>query len=167
MARSFQPHDLVEGRKNGVRFFASFDLHVIHFAWDNGCNFERDCDGFGAGVGTMGDWSAVRDSSGPAVEKMYGKACRFIRARGKWSEVTAGIVLSKGSNGLDAPAVNDVEVFKSFSEMSLEDPAARAIWSLCTLGSLTDAEIKLVEHAQPALLMDCAIEATRRRMMEV
>lgn len=164
MAR-FQPDSHVEGvHPNGIRFYARFDLHVIHVAWDAGCNFEKEADGFGPGCGTHGDWSGIRDSTEEAIEKMYAKACRFLRMRGKWGDATKGLRLSKGIPG---EVSNDVEVFKSFEEMSLKnDPVARAIWSLCNLGSLTDDQLKTIEHAEPSLVMNCAIEAVRRKLME-
>ena len=47
----------------------------IHEAWFNGSSaegaaVERFCDGFGAGLGSQGDWSAIRDSSPAAIEAM-------------------------------------------------------------------------------------------------
>ncbi len=51
-------------------------MKVVGEAWfrGNARKFnavEAHCDGFGAGVGSMGDWSGVRDSTPSAVEAMY------------------------------------------------------------------------------------------------
>lgn len=166
MAR-FQPHSHVTGvRDNGVRFFARFDLHVIHIARDMGCSFEKEADGFGAGFGTLGDWSAIRDSSEDAVAEMYAKASRFLKMRGKWSDATKGITIARDLPAHLSEARNDVEVIKAFSEMSVHDPAVRAIWSACTLGSLTNDELKSLAGRVQPLAMNCAIEYARRAVME-
>jgi len=57
---------------------ANFPLLVIRRAWEAGCNFEAEADGFGQGLGTMGgDWSGIRDSSEQATAKMFAKALDF------------------------------------------------------------------------------------------
>lgn len=58
------------GCDNEKRFAASFDLFLIRKAWDAGADFEALADGFGRGAGTLGDWSAIRDSSPGARERM-------------------------------------------------------------------------------------------------
>lgn len=61
-----------------VRFSASANLYVIREAWDEGVSFEAEADGFGAGEGTHGDWSAIRDSSADATAAMLAKALRHF-----------------------------------------------------------------------------------------
>jgi hypothetical protein len=62
----------------GVMATANFPLFLIKQAWDFGCDFEAEADGFALGAGTMGDWSAIRDSSDGAKEVMLAKAMGFI-----------------------------------------------------------------------------------------
>lgn len=64
----------------GCRFTASFPLFLIRQAWKRGCKtIEQHADGFGAGMGTCGgDWSGIRDSSTPAVEKMLEESLNFL-----------------------------------------------------------------------------------------
>lgn len=58
---------------------ARFDLFIIKQAWNKGCDFEQEADGFGSGMGTMGgDWSGIRDSSDEAITKMLEKALNFL-----------------------------------------------------------------------------------------
>ena len=64
--------------KDGIQHHARFDLLLIRQAWNRGCSFEAEADGFGAGIGTMGDWSAIRDSSDGAIVKMLEKAMNFL-----------------------------------------------------------------------------------------
>ena len=52
-------------------------LLLIHHAWGAVC-FENEADGYGAGVGTHGDWSGIRDSSDEAKTKMLEKALNHI-----------------------------------------------------------------------------------------
>lgn len=61
----------------GMKCEASFDLFIIREAWDRGASFEDLADGFGPGQGTQGDWSAIRDSSAPALETMLARALNF------------------------------------------------------------------------------------------
>ena len=53
---------------------ACFSLFLIKSAWSKGCSFEDLADGFGKGQGTMGDWSAIRDSSDEAEAAMLARA---------------------------------------------------------------------------------------------
>lgn len=63
---------------DGHGFVASFPLFIIHVAWQRGCDLEALCDGFGLGLGTQGDWSAIRDSSPSAIIHMLNRACHFL-----------------------------------------------------------------------------------------
>lgn len=65
-------------RNTPYKFGARFDLFLIRNAWNNGCNFEKEADGFGVGFGTQGDWSAIRDSSDVATMMMLEKAINFL-----------------------------------------------------------------------------------------
>ena len=57
----------------------SFSLVLIRMAWEVGCNFEDLANGFGTGLGTCGGvWSGIRDSNGPATDKMLERALNFI-----------------------------------------------------------------------------------------
>lgn len=60
------------------QFSASFPLFLIREAWEAGCDFEEDADGFGPGLGTHGDWSGIRDSSDEAKRVMFEKALNFF-----------------------------------------------------------------------------------------
>lgn len=60
---------------------ANFPLVIIRMAWDAGCNLEPLADGFGAGNGTMGDWSGIRDSSPEATAKMLRRSLNFIHGK--------------------------------------------------------------------------------------
>lgn len=65
----------------GDQFFgmsASLPLFLIREAWERGCSFEAEADGFGAGMGTKGDWSAIRDSSPGATRAMFEKALNHL-----------------------------------------------------------------------------------------
>jgi hypothetical protein len=66
----------------GYKFIAQADMWLIRFAWGHGLNLEALADGFGRGIGTMGDWSAVRDSSSGAVREMTAAALAWLRANG-------------------------------------------------------------------------------------
>lgn len=60
--------------KNGqfYKMSASTEMFLIRMAWENGCSsIERICDGHGAGAGSQGDWSAIRDSSASAKDRMF------------------------------------------------------------------------------------------------
>lgn len=62
---------------------ANFPLFLIGAALRKGCSFEKEADGFGAGLGTMGgDWSGIRDSSNMATEVMLTKAIDFLGLEG-------------------------------------------------------------------------------------
>lgn len=60
------------------KFKAGFPLFLIREAWSRGVSFEEEADGFGAGFGTRGDWSAIRDSSDDAINKMLEKALNAL-----------------------------------------------------------------------------------------
>jgi len=64
--------------KHGTRTSARFDLFLIREAWDQDCDFEDLADGYGVGKGTQGDWSAIRDSSPAAIDRMLQKAINFL-----------------------------------------------------------------------------------------
>ncbi len=64
--------------KDGIAHSACFDLFLISAAWHRGCNFEALADGYGAGEGTFGDWSGIRDSSDKAREAMLERALNFL-----------------------------------------------------------------------------------------
>ena len=66
-------------REDGLetRFTASPSLWLIHQAWGK-VDFEDLADGYGAGEGTRGDWSGVRDSSDAAVAAMLGRALTHL-----------------------------------------------------------------------------------------
>lgn len=61
-----------------MAFTASPDLFLIREAWHQGCDFEDECDGYGAGAGTHGDWSGIRDSSRDAKDAMLTKALNWF-----------------------------------------------------------------------------------------
>lgn len=67
------PGDVLE-----VRYSAGFPLFLIHEAWGLGLNLEAEADGYGAGNGTYGDWSGIRDSTSGAIEKMLEKTLNFL-----------------------------------------------------------------------------------------
>lgn len=58
---------------------ADFVLLIIRRAWHAGVGFEDLADGFGPGCGTKGDWSAIRDSSDQAINKMLKRALNHMR----------------------------------------------------------------------------------------
>lgn len=62
---------------NNVKHHANFPLLIIRAAWNAGCDFEAEADGYGAGFGTGGDWSGIRDSSPAAIARMFAKAMAF------------------------------------------------------------------------------------------
>lgn len=64
--------------EHGYEASANFPLLVIQRAWNAGCDFEKEADGFGKGLGTCGgDWSGIRDSSESATAIMFTKALNF------------------------------------------------------------------------------------------
>ena len=71
----------IEGEHDGFPFRADLALYIIRLAWEAGMNAEDLADGFGRGLGTGGDWSAIRDSSHEAVEAMLDRALKFIEER--------------------------------------------------------------------------------------
>lgn len=60
---------------------ANFPLFFIQRAWYAGCNFEKEADGFGKGLGTQGDWSGIRDSSEEATAALFTKAVAYAFPR--------------------------------------------------------------------------------------
>lgn len=72
-----------EGESNGFAFSACYNLFLIRKAWERGCtDMERLADGFGPGMGTQGDWSAIRDSSDEAITAMLEAALNFLFPEG-------------------------------------------------------------------------------------
>lgn len=65
-------------RRDGREGRASLPLLLIRKAWSKGLNLEGLADGFGAGRGTKGDWSAIRDSTEPAIAAMLMAAVNFL-----------------------------------------------------------------------------------------
>ena len=55
-----------------------FDLFLISQARGQGCDFEDLADGYGAGKGTYGDWSGIRDSTNEAVDRMLERALNYL-----------------------------------------------------------------------------------------
>jgi len=80
--RDGSPKKVFEGTRDGCKFSARPDLFVIREAWYRGVSFEREADGFGIGLGTHGDWSAIRDSSEEQTAVMLKKAMRFFKKEG-------------------------------------------------------------------------------------
>lgn len=72
------PSLLRAGETTQFAFGARFDLFLIRNAWNKKCNFEDLADGFGQGLGTRGDWSAIRDSSPEATLKMTERAINHL-----------------------------------------------------------------------------------------
>lgn len=54
-------------------------LMVVRAAWEGGVDYEDLADGFGAGNGTHGDWSGIRDSSMDAQVAMLERALNAMR----------------------------------------------------------------------------------------
>ena len=79
LKQGHKPSKVFHGSNVTGQFSARIDLWLIRAAWNRGCNFESLCDGMGLGNGTMGEWSALRDSSGPAIDAMYLKAKRYLK----------------------------------------------------------------------------------------
>lgn len=72
------PGQLEYTTNEGHQASANFPLLVIRRAWEAGCSFEQEADGFGLGHGTMGgDWSGIRDSSEQAIARMFTKALDY------------------------------------------------------------------------------------------
>lgn len=72
------PDHGLQGKRDGYAFSAWWPLFVIRHAWDRGLDLEDFADGFGAGQGTHGDWSAIRDSSHAAIEDMTEAALNHL-----------------------------------------------------------------------------------------
>ena len=62
---------------DGTKISANFDLYLIKQAWGD-ADYEDLADGFGAGAGTMGDWSGIRDSSPEARAAMLERALNAL-----------------------------------------------------------------------------------------
>lgn len=60
------------------KFSAEFPLFLIGEAWERGLDVEDLADGFGKGLGTQGDWSAIRDSSKAAKDVMLERALNHL-----------------------------------------------------------------------------------------
>lgn len=67
--------------EHGTQCAGRLDVLLIRKAWQGGCSFEDLADGFGRGLGTMGDWSAIRDSSEEATERMLERSLNFFQTR--------------------------------------------------------------------------------------
>jgi len=67
----------LNGTKDGIKFSASLDLFLIKEGWGK-VDLEDLADGFGPGVGTKGDWSAIRDSSPEARGKMLTRVLNHL-----------------------------------------------------------------------------------------
>jgi hypothetical protein len=79
LVRGGKPHATIAGTTvGGINFRGRADLMVVREAWDRGADFEAEADGFGAGAGTLGDWSAIRDSTPAAIAAMTRKALRYV-----------------------------------------------------------------------------------------
>jgi len=68
--------------EGGCRMSATTELFLIREAWNRGMDVEDLADGFGAGAGTHGDWSGIRDSSNTAVEKMFERTLNHLFPEG-------------------------------------------------------------------------------------
>lgn len=65
-----------------MAFTATPSLIVIEWAYYGGCaEIEALADGYGAGAGTHGDWSGVRDSSDEARAAMLAAALNWVEAQ--------------------------------------------------------------------------------------
>lgn len=72
---TWQGQELMLGDYGG--FIANPAMLLIREAWHRGLDLEDLADGFGPGVGTHGDWSAIRDSSPEAINAMLTRALNF------------------------------------------------------------------------------------------
>jgi len=79
----------------------NLELKLISMAYYAGCDMEDLADGFGKGVGTKGDWSAIRDSSESAHLLMLTRALNFLNEgaedRGSTNEEIILIIPKTGS----------------------------------------------------------------------
>ena len=86
MTTKFEEIEVVDGHLQGTQdgygFRASFNLFLIGLAQERGCSFEDLADGFGPGAGTHGDWSAIRDSSKEAVNRMLERSLNHLFGEG-------------------------------------------------------------------------------------
>jgi hypothetical protein len=67
----------------GQEHSANLAVLLIAEAWRTGCGFEDLADGFGKGMGTRGDWSAIRDSTNAATERMLERALNHLLPRAR------------------------------------------------------------------------------------
>ena len=79
LLNTHRPTGVFAGTNENGQYSARIDLWLINAAWIRGCNFEALADGFGLGMGTNGDFSAIRDSSEPAIKAMFTKAKRYLK----------------------------------------------------------------------------------------
>lgn len=75
---SLEGETIIEGTTDNYRYKAGLTLTIIRLAWDKGCSFELEADGFGPGQGTHGDWSAIRDSSHDSIRVMLEKSLNYL-----------------------------------------------------------------------------------------
>lgn len=73
------PDAIFGGTNKNYRYSARVDLWLIRQAWESGADLEGLADGFGKGMGTMGDWSAIRDSSADAKVEMLEVAVEYLK----------------------------------------------------------------------------------------
>jgi hypothetical protein len=90
VARAKGPGAVEFTNEHGVPSSADLELLVIREAWRGGVDFEDLADGFGAGEGTHGDWSAIRDSSDGAVCRMLERALNRMDFRAPGEQVQEG-----------------------------------------------------------------------------
>ena len=64
----------ITGKDGKMSYTADLVILLLKIGWNKtdrlGEKFEELADGFGIGAGTLGDWSAIRDSSDDAKMKM-------------------------------------------------------------------------------------------------
>lgn len=81
-------HGEVTYRRGSLNTQSKLSLWLIREAWGNGCGFEDLADGFGLGLGTNGDWSAIRDSSPRQQALMLERAMNFVQCELKGLDVS-------------------------------------------------------------------------------
>ncbi len=65
-------------RRGGIPCLGDLPLLLVHYCWHRGMDLDDLADGFGPGSGTHGDWSAVRDSTQDAQDKMLARALNWL-----------------------------------------------------------------------------------------
>lgn len=108
---------------HGGSFRARADLTIVRGAWERGCDFEVEADGFGTGGGTRGDWSALRDSSDKAIDAMLVKGVAFLHRH-----------LSKKPGRLAVRQVCAPE-FAALIGKASKAALVDALWNACHLGT--------------------------------